>query len=226
MWKLDIYYDHAQTVSAKTKLKQLRTESGIHDTVQEFFFDKLFSAYENKRGTKAREEALAAAMDQLPSYITSPVWQLQGVSHEQHYLKILTWHLTGLDPHIHTPVEILHVALLGFVKYFGKTLLQIKSMTTRKKTSRCPVGQSQCRWTWNLKAGWQYIGTLCQLIDWTQLARDSPDRPLYYIWHGAIWCLRCVDSLVKPNSSNLAASYWRRHWISVMFLCFMIIIWN
>ncbi|KAF8204045.1 hypothetical protein BJ912DRAFT_841196 [Pholiota molesta] len=106
MRQLNTYYEHAKTVGTKTMLKQLRTDSGIKDTVQEHFLEKLFSAYKSKRGAKAKEDALAAAVNALPDDITSPVWRLQ-----------------GLDPHVDTPVEILHVVLLGFVKYFWRDLI-------------------------------------------------------------------------------------------------------
>lgn len=68
----------AKTIGAKTKLKTARTEKGIKDTVQEFFLKKLFASYKGKHGPKAKQDALDAAVADLPSDITSPVWRLQG----------------------------------------------------------------------------------------------------------------------------------------------------
>lgn len=37
---------------------------------------------------------------------------------------VINVNLGGLDPHQDTPVEILHVVLLGFIKYFWRDLIQ------------------------------------------------------------------------------------------------------
>ena len=44
--------------------------------------------------------------------------------------------MKGIDPHRHTPVEILHVMLLGVLKYFWRDVIQhqIKNDDGRKKT--------------------------------------------------------------------------------------------
>jgi len=75
---LQSHFTEAKTIGAKTKLKTARTEKGIKDTVQEFFLKKLFTSYKGKNGPKAKQDALDAAVADLPSDITSPVWQLQG----------------------------------------------------------------------------------------------------------------------------------------------------
>ncbi|CAK5277165.1 unnamed protein product [Mycena citricolor] len=99
------------TVDKKTQIKQQRTETGIKDTFQQFFVEKLFDSHKNKRGQPARLEALRIQADALPApdKTMSPVWRIK-----------------GLDPHQDTPVEILHVVLLGFVKYLWRDLIQIQ----------------------------------------------------------------------------------------------------
>ncbi|KAF4615110.1 hypothetical protein D9613_003453 [Agrocybe pediades] len=111
---LDSYFEKAQHTHTKTRLRDARRDTGIKDTVQEYFIEKLQAAYEGKSN---KEAALAAAVSALPSDITSPVWRL-----------------SGLDPHQDTPVEILHVVLLGFVKYFWRDLVKNRLSTDEERS--------------------------------------------------------------------------------------------
>ncbi|KAJ7246704.1 hypothetical protein C8J57DRAFT_1438159 [Mycena rebaudengoi] len=107
--KLRSYFTEASTVDTKTKIQHMRTESGIKDTFQQVFLEKLFASYKGKRGRAAKQAALDAKRAELPSITMSPVWRIK-----------------GLDPHHDTPVEILHVILLGFVKYLWRDLVQLQ----------------------------------------------------------------------------------------------------
>ncbi|KAJ6503838.1 hypothetical protein C8R45DRAFT_894926 [Mycena sanguinolenta] len=107
--KLHSYFTEASTLDTKTKIQNLRTESGVKDTYQLFFIEKLFRSYKGKRGRSSKQAALDAALARLPQNTTSPVWRIK-----------------GLDPHQDTPVEILHVVLLGFVKYLWRDLVQVQ----------------------------------------------------------------------------------------------------
>ncbi|KAJ7601530.1 hypothetical protein B0H17DRAFT_1241343 [Mycena rosella] len=102
--KLRSYFVEASTLDTKTKVQTQRTESGVKDTYQLFFLEKLFQSYKGKRGRAAKQVALNARIAELPKITTSPVWRIK-----------------GLDPHQDTPVEILHVILLAstLVQYSG-----------------------------------------------------------------------------------------------------------
>ncbi|KAJ6569397.1 hypothetical protein B0H19DRAFT_1257049 [Mycena capillaripes] len=106
--KLRSFFTEASTkLDTKTKVKDMRTETGLKDKFQMVFIDKLFNSYKKKRGPETKCAALDAMLASLPQNTMSPVWRIK-----------------GLDPHQDTPVEILHVVLLGFVKYLWRDLIQ------------------------------------------------------------------------------------------------------
>ncbi|KAI0670253.1 hypothetical protein C8Q78DRAFT_975449 [Trametes maxima] len=101
------YFTMAATPHTKTEIAKERTRTGIKDTFQLTLLEKLFDSYKSKRGYEAKQNALNEAIEQLPEHRINPVWRIK-----------------GLDAHQDTPVEILHVVLLGFVKYFWRDLVQ------------------------------------------------------------------------------------------------------
>ncbi|THU99664.1 hypothetical protein K435DRAFT_818510 [Dendrothele bispora CBS 962.96] len=106
---LSSYMTHAKKLYTKTKIKKMRTETGLKDTFQDFFIDRLFRASEGKVSANNKQKALEEVVTTIPPdpKNTSPVWRIK-----------------GLDPHRDTPVEILHVILLGFLKYMWRDLVQ------------------------------------------------------------------------------------------------------
>ncbi|KAG5652758.1 hypothetical protein H0H81_003845 [Sphagnurus paluster] len=97
-------FTQACRVGGNAEYKRTKTRTGVKDTFQDFFLDKLFHISTKRGVSKADKEKLMAAVRKtFPSKITSPVWRIK-----------------DLDPHTDTPVEILHVILLGFVKYFWR----------------------------------------------------------------------------------------------------------
>ncbi|KAJ7710741.1 hypothetical protein B0H17DRAFT_914765 [Mycena rosella] len=113
---LRTYFKEASTLNTKTRVKTMRTATGIKDTFQIVFLEKLFDSYKGKKGKKAKQEALEAQTRSLPKNTTSPVWRIK-----------------GLDPHQDTPVEILHVILLSFVKYLWRDLVQNQIKNAEQK---------------------------------------------------------------------------------------------
>ncbi|KAI0631172.1 hypothetical protein C8Q77DRAFT_1279900 [Trametes polyzona] len=105
--KLQSYFTLAGVPGTKTKIRERRTESGIKDTLQLAHLETLFKSYKNKRGYSAKQTALTAAIAELPESITNPIWRIREP-----------------DAHQDTPVKVLHVVLLGFVKYFWRDLVQ------------------------------------------------------------------------------------------------------
>ncbi|THU93269.1 hypothetical protein K435DRAFT_829530 [Dendrothele bispora CBS 962.96] len=106
---LKSYLTEAKQLYTKTKIRNLRTETGVKDTYQDSFLDKLLNASGRKGSKTTKQSSLDEVIKTLPDDLktTSPVWRIK-----------------GLDPHRDTPVEILHVVLLGFLKYMWRDLVQ------------------------------------------------------------------------------------------------------
>ncbi|KIJ52180.1 hypothetical protein M422DRAFT_43551 [Sphaerobolus stellatus SS14] len=97
-------WDEGVRYGGKDSSRNLVMGFGLKDTYQLSFMEKVWDTCKPFRGKKEREAAIKTALAQ---YGESRV----RVSTDSHKPK-------GLDPHSDTPVEILHVILLGFVKYF------------------------------------------------------------------------------------------------------------
>ncbi|KAJ7590368.1 hypothetical protein C8J56DRAFT_859767 [Mycena floridula] len=102
--KLSTIFTTSSQVGKKTEATQLKTKHGIKDVYQDHFTDLIFDLVKGLRGRKQdKQDKIDHLLRTLPDNITSPVWRIR-----------------DLDPHSDTPVEILHVILLGFVKYFWR----------------------------------------------------------------------------------------------------------
>ncbi|RXW18687.1 hypothetical protein EST38_g7167 [Candolleomyces aberdarensis] len=114
------YFEEAKIVGTKTNVGKRQTNSGIKDRFQLHFLEQLFESYKGLRGPRAKEKALKTKLASLPENedgMINPVWRVR-----------------GLDAHSDTPVEILHVVLLGFVKYFWRDVIknQLKNKAPKK----------------------------------------------------------------------------------------------
>ena len=89
-----------------SKAKKKKTKWGLKDTYQDYVANKVINYGRTIYGGKSdHEQKLIAFVDNLPDpqFLVNPAWKIQ-----------------SFDPHLQTPVEILHVVLLGFIKYFWR----------------------------------------------------------------------------------------------------------
>src|SRR5258708_3591710 len=75
--QLKSMFEEASTLDSKTKVQSMCTESGIKDTHQMFFLEKLFKSYKGKRGRESKQATLDMELGSLPDIITSPVWRIK-----------------------------------------------------------------------------------------------------------------------------------------------------
>ncbi|KAE9385484.1 hypothetical protein BT96DRAFT_949810 [Gymnopus androsaceus JB14] len=123
-------FTKSSTINGKTEAKQMMTQFGVKDTFLDHFRDKVLSFISKlPRGT-AREEKQRETdkyvKEELPDDVYSPVWRIK-----------------GFDPHRDTPVEILHVILLGFVKYYWRdAMTRLSDEQKMSSHTGCPPSMS------------------------------------------------------------------------------------
>ncbi|KAK7464119.1 hypothetical protein VKT23_006283 [Stygiomarasmius scandens] len=102
--ELEAQFQEGSRVGGATAYRTRKTLTGVKDVYQEYFIDKIQALATAKGRSKPQKEAdIATLRRSFPQNTKSPVWRIR-----------------GLDPHADTPVEILHVILLGFVKYLWR----------------------------------------------------------------------------------------------------------
>lgn len=126
-------FNEAKRIRGQSEVNSKRTNTGLKDTFQSWFIDRLCKVTVAKG--KSRTEKTAEVSSLLQSFppegmLVSPVWRIKGIVL---YSCCCIWpmrllfgrlldhlRIADFDPHCDTPVEILHVILLGFVKYFWR----------------------------------------------------------------------------------------------------------
>jgi len=75
-------FQQATTVSSKTRVKQMKTNTGLKDTFQDYFTDRIFEFTSKLRGSaRDKQAALDKMVKQLPQDskdTMSPVWRIRG----------------------------------------------------------------------------------------------------------------------------------------------------
>lgn len=68
----------AKQVRNQTKIKELKTATGVKDTYFEHFMDSMSKSHNKASGTAAKQAALSDFAATLPSDVFSPVWRIKG----------------------------------------------------------------------------------------------------------------------------------------------------
>ncbi|KAI6116436.1 hypothetical protein F5141DRAFT_1187659 [Pisolithus sp. B1] len=101
--RLHSMFHEVASGKGKTWYTKMKTDSGIKDTYMDVFVERILK----------HVKGICAGTDRYTDTVSEIT---QGHPIEQ--FMSLVWRIKGLDPHQDTPVKVLHVILLGFVKYF------------------------------------------------------------------------------------------------------------
>ncbi|KAL1658102.1 hypothetical protein GGF50DRAFT_67939 [Schizophyllum commune] len=124
-------FNHAKRVGGKKALKASRTMTGIRDAYQDRFLAQLTEVTTKKSRRKVQKEAdVASLLATFPNAarLMNPLCRLK-----------------ELDAHSDTPVEILHVVLLGFVKYFWRDVIAHRLGKAEKLTLKARLNSFDTR---------------------------------------------------------------------------------
>lgn len=114
-------FETAALPKGASEAKRMKTQNGLKDRFTEFFQEKIIKRIKGKSDAEANH-IVGEVLRHLPhGYRGNPIWRIIG-EFARVAPVICQSHIsgTGLDPHRDTPVEILHVVLLGFLKYFWR----------------------------------------------------------------------------------------------------------
>ncbi|KAK7045374.1 hypothetical protein VNI00_007623 [Paramarasmius palmivorus] len=106
--KLKQMFDSVVHGAAANTFEKETTATGLKDGFLVHYVDKIFKVAKKLRNDR-RDEAIRSTIEHFPDDVTSPVWRIK-----------------ELDPHRDTPVEVLHVVLLGFVKYMWRDVVSVQ----------------------------------------------------------------------------------------------------
>ncbi|EIW60460.1 uncharacterized protein TRAVEDRAFT_120336, partial [Trametes versicolor FP-101664 SS1] len=122
--ELQSQFSDATQIGGQANVKKARTRTGIRDTYQSFFTERLFSL------TTARGKSRDERMGEVAEYLRTVPWVEESA-------RSPVWRIHDFDPHTDTPVEILHVILLGFVKYLWRdTVSRLKDPAKQTLVAR------------------------------------------------------------------------------------------
>lgn len=129
--KLKTMFGHATKIGEKTKVSSMRTEHGLKDNMLESYMGRIWATLRKVHGSRdVKQNAVDALVHSFPPEVTSAVWRIKGMA-TAHFEVHIVKTSPGLDPHSDTPVEILHVVLLGFVKYFWRDAINRLNDTSK-----------------------------------------------------------------------------------------------
>ncbi|KAI6028188.1 hypothetical protein EDC04DRAFT_2869143 [Pisolithus marmoratus] len=115
--ELKSMFTMASSIGNQTKIKNIKTSTGLKDRYLDYFLDGMASSYKKKHGNSSKQQAL----EEFPCVAYQRYVKFSSCTKKKIKLK-----LTGLNPHSDTPVEVLHTVLLGFVKYFWRDAVNIR----------------------------------------------------------------------------------------------------
>ncbi len=122
------------------------------------------------------------------------------------HLVLSNSHVEGLDPHQDTPVEILHVILLGFLKYMWRDVIQVQLKNNRAKLALLETRLTSFKTTTlglkplNGRTLVQYSGSLTGR-DFRSIAQVAP-----FVIHGLVG-KECYDTWL--SLSKLVPLIWQ-----------------
>ncbi|KAF5341196.1 hypothetical protein D9611_006121 [Ephemerocybe angulata] len=133
---LKSFFRDALTVGKQSAIKKVKTRTGVKDTFQNHFLEKIFESYKKKRTANTKQAALDTFLATLPMKdgLNEGDTPIAARLHVEGMMNPV-WRIKGINAHSDTPVEVLHVVLLGFVKYFWRDVVrnQLKGKDDKKR---------------------------------------------------------------------------------------------